>query len=86
VPATRREVFERVKHLKTTKCPFANLPELTAGRWGEGLTSGRIVRLMVLRKACNLCGFNYGDRCLWMKPGAGIGIMSRYLPSLFSGP
>ena len=35
VPATRREVFERIKHLKTPKCPFANLPELAAGRWGQ---------------------------------------------------
>jgi ATP-dependent DNA ligase len=25
VPATRREVFERLKHLKTPKCPFVNL-------------------------------------------------------------
>jgi bifunctional non-homologous end joining protein LigD len=27
VPATRREIFERIKHLKMTKCPFTNLPE-----------------------------------------------------------
>jgi hypothetical protein len=26
-PTTRREVFERIKHLKTSRCPFANLPE-----------------------------------------------------------
>jgi ATP-dependent DNA ligase len=32
VPATRREVFERIRHLETPKCPFANLPELSAGR------------------------------------------------------
>jgi hypothetical protein len=31
VPGTPREVFERIKPLKTPKCPFANLPELTAG-------------------------------------------------------
>jgi hypothetical protein len=35
VPATRREVFERIKQLKTPKCPFANLPELAAGRWAK---------------------------------------------------
>jgi hypothetical protein len=28
VPATRRAVFEKIKHLKAAKCPFANLPEL----------------------------------------------------------
>jgi DNA ligase D-like protein (predicted ligase) len=38
VPATRREVFDKIKHLKTTKCPFVNLPELSDGRWGAGLT------------------------------------------------
>jgi hypothetical protein len=39
VPATRREVFEKIKHLETPKCPFANLPEFAAGRWGQGLTA-----------------------------------------------
>jgi DNA ligase D-like protein (predicted ligase) len=42
VPATRREVFERLKHLKTSKCPFANLPEPAAGRWGQGLTAEKM--------------------------------------------
>jgi ATP-dependent DNA ligase len=30
VPATRREIFEQIKHLKTPECPFANLPEPAA--------------------------------------------------------
>jgi hypothetical protein len=34
VPATRREVFERLKHLRTPKCPFVNLPKPAAGRRG----------------------------------------------------
>ena len=42
VPATRREVFERLKRLKTPKCPFVNLPELVAGRWGQGLTAAKM--------------------------------------------
>jgi ATP-dependent DNA ligase len=42
VPGTPREVFERIKPLKTPKCPFANLPELTAGRWGQGLTAEKM--------------------------------------------
>jgi DNA ligase D-like protein (predicted ligase) len=29
VPATRRAVFARIKDLKTPKCPFANLPEVS---------------------------------------------------------
>jgi bifunctional non-homologous end joining protein LigD len=38
MPATRREIFEKLKHLRTPKCPFVNLPEPSAGRWGQGLT------------------------------------------------
>ena len=42
VPATRREVFAQMKDLKTTKCPFANLPEKSEGRWGQGLTAEKM--------------------------------------------
>ena len=42
VPATRRDIFERLKHLKTAKCPFVNLPEPAAGRWGQGLTAEKM--------------------------------------------
>jgi ATP-dependent DNA ligase len=38
IPLTRRLVFERIKSLETTKCPFVNPPEKDAGRWGQGLT------------------------------------------------
>jgi DNA ligase D-like protein (predicted ligase) len=49
VPASRREVFERIKPLETPKCPFANLPELTAGRWGQGLTAEKIKKCVWVR-------------------------------------
>jgi DNA ligase D-like protein (predicted ligase) len=42
VPSTRREVFEQIKQLKITKCPFKNLPELGDGRWGQGLTAEKM--------------------------------------------
>ncbi|MGA7312901.1 MAG: non-homologous end-joining DNA ligase [Silvibacterium sp.] len=42
VPRTRREVFEQIKHLKTAKCPFLNLPETEPGRWGQGLTAEKM--------------------------------------------
>jgi DNA ligase D-like protein (predicted ligase) len=42
IPATRREVFAKIKHLKTTKCPFVNLPEASPGRWGQGLTAEKM--------------------------------------------
>ena len=42
VPATRRKVFDQIKGLKTTKCPFVNIPELSDGRWGVGLTAAKM--------------------------------------------
>ncbi len=42
VPLTRRQVFERIKPLQTAKCPFVNLPEKDAGRWGQGLTAEKM--------------------------------------------
>jgi DNA ligase D-like protein (predicted ligase) len=49
VPATRREVFERLKRLRTPKCPFANLPEPAAGRWGQGLTAEKMKECVWVR-------------------------------------
>ena len=45
IPATRREVFAKIKDLTTTKCPFANLPEKQAGRWGQGFDCRQDERL-----------------------------------------
>ena len=39
VPASRREVFEKLRPLVMQKCPFVNLPETHKGRWGDGLTT-----------------------------------------------
>ena len=36
IPSSRRQVFEAIKHLVSTRCPFVNLPEKEPGRWGEG--------------------------------------------------
>jgi DNA ligase D-like protein (predicted ligase) len=49
VPATRRTVFERIKHLKAAKCPFVNLPELSDGRWGAGLTAEKMKECVWLK-------------------------------------
>jgi bifunctional non-homologous end joining protein LigD len=37
-PASRAELFKKIKPLQIKQCPFANLPEDHAGRWGAGLT------------------------------------------------
>lgn len=42
VPLTRRQVFNRIKPLETGICPFENLPEKDAGRWGQGLTADKM--------------------------------------------
>ena len=42
IPATRREVFAKIKGLKIAKCPFTNLPEREPGRWGQGLTAEKM--------------------------------------------
>jgi DNA ligase D-like protein (predicted ligase) len=42
VPATRRQVYEQLKGIKTAKCPFVNLPQKEPGRWGQGLTAEKM--------------------------------------------
>jgi hypothetical protein len=32
----------RIRPLEIRECPFANLPEKKAGRWGEGLTASKM--------------------------------------------
>jgi bifunctional non-homologous end joining protein LigD len=39
VPASRRQVFEKLRSLVIPQCPFVNLPETHRSRWGEGLTA-----------------------------------------------
>jgi DNA ligase D-like protein (predicted ligase) len=42
-PASRVELFKKLKPLEIADCPFANLPEKKAGRWGAGLTAAKMV-------------------------------------------
>jgi len=41
-PASRVELFKKIKPLEVPECPFANLPEKKAGRWGAGLTAAKM--------------------------------------------
>lgn len=41
-PATRHELFKKMKPLQMAECPFANLPEPRGGRWGAGLTAAKM--------------------------------------------
>lgn len=50
-PHVRREVLARLKPLHATKCPFANLPDPSAGRWGGGVTAGQMGAMQWTRPA-----------------------------------
>jgi DNA ligase D-like protein (predicted ligase) len=41
-PATRAKLLKRFKGLEIKDCPFDNLPEQKAGRWGAGLTAKKM--------------------------------------------
>jgi DNA ligase D-like protein (predicted ligase) len=49
IPASRQQVFEAIKHLTATKCPFVNLPQKEPGRWGEGLTAEKMTQCVWLK-------------------------------------
>ena len=42
VPRIRHELFPALKPLQTAQCPFNNLPEKKASRWGESLTAEKM--------------------------------------------
>jgi len=48
-PASRAELFKKLKPLEISGCPFANLPEKKAGRWGAGLTAAKMAECRWLR-------------------------------------
>lgn len=39
VPATRRQVFQKIRGLFSEKMPFVNLQDKHGSRWGEALTT-----------------------------------------------
>ncbi len=41
-PSIRAQLMQRFRTLETPDCPFANLPEKRAGRWGQGLTLAKM--------------------------------------------
>jgi DNA ligase D-like protein (predicted ligase) len=50
-PASRAELFKKIKPLEIAECPFANLPEKKAGRWGAGLTAAKMAECRWLKPA-----------------------------------
>jgi bifunctional non-homologous end joining protein LigD len=48
-PASRAELFKKLKPLEISGCPFANLPEKKAGRWRAGLTAAKMAECRWLK-------------------------------------
>ncbi len=42
VPASRRQVFEKIRHLVSPTMPFANLPDTHKSRLGDELTAEKM--------------------------------------------
>jgi DNA ligase D-like protein (predicted ligase) len=49
VPASRRQVFEKIRGLVSPEMPFANLPDEHPSRWGENLTAEKMRECVWLR-------------------------------------
>jgi DNA ligase D-like protein (predicted ligase) len=49
VPASRRQVFSKLKHLVTPACPFVNLPDRRRSRFGEELNAEKMKKAVWLR-------------------------------------
>ena len=48
-PASREQLFPRLRGLEISQCPFVNLPEAHPGRWGQGLTAEKMKECRWLR-------------------------------------
>ena len=48
-PRLRMEVFNRIRGLERSRCPFADLPSTRRGRWGEGVTAEEMKALRWVR-------------------------------------
>jgi len=54
VPGSRRQVFEKIRHLISPTMPFVNLPDTHKSRWGDELTAEKI-KECVLASARSCC-------------------------------
>ncbi len=48
-PATRADLYKKFRRLEIATCPFVNLPEAKAGRWGQGLTPAKMLECRWLK-------------------------------------
>jgi ATP-dependent DNA ligase len=48
-PGLQERLMVKLRLLEIPECPFANLPEARAGRWGEGLTATKMKECVGVR-------------------------------------
>jgi ATP-dependent DNA ligase len=48
-PSLRDAVFKKFRGLEMPNCPFVNLPQRDKGRWGEALTSEKMLECRCLK-------------------------------------
>jgi ATP-dependent DNA ligase len=63
VPRIRAELFPALKALQTSRCPFKNLPEKRASRWGEALTAEKMTqcRWVTPKLVCQVAFLEWTD-------------------------
>jgi ATP-dependent DNA ligase len=42
-------IFPELERLRIDRCPFANLPQKDAGRWGQGLTATKMAECVWIK-------------------------------------
>ena len=65
VPRIRDELFPALKALQTAQCPFKNLPEKNASRWGESLTAEKMDQCRWVNLVCQLAFVEWTDEEEW---------------------
>ena len=63
VPRIRDEIFPALEKLKAAHCPFKNLPDKKASRWGESLTAEKISNAggVTLKLVCQVAFLEWTD-------------------------
>jgi len=50
-PAVRARLFDLMRRIEATRCPFANLPSSRSSHWGEGITADEMTGLRWVKPA-----------------------------------
>lgn len=48
-PASREALFQGFSKLELAECPFSNLPDVSKGRWGTGITADKMAQYRWLK-------------------------------------